>query len=170
MTGLALLVALPFAYLLEIAVTPPLAIGGARPALVVAVVVYTALTRRAGWGMAAGLLGGFLIDALSPGPFGSYAAAGVVLGFLVGNLWGAVYRDRWPAQALSLLAGVVVSDVIASVIAHGGRAPDTLADLVVHRSLPSGVYTALVCPPLFALVTRAFRVTIRWDSVSPRSR
>ena len=169
MNGLVIAAALLVASIADIAIVPQLAVHGARPALAIAVVAYAALTRRAGWGMFAGLLGGLLIDALAPGRFGAHAAAGVVLGFLLGNLWGAVYRDRWPAQAVSLLGAVLVTDAAAWLLG-GAHASDDLLGLLLRRSLPSGIYTALVGPVLFAVAVRGLHLRVTWDSAPTRAR
>jgi rod shape-determining protein MreD len=135
---------------------------------VVAIVTYVALTRRAWWGVAVGLLAGLSIDSLAACPFGTHAAAGVATGFLIGNVWSAVYRDRWPAQVACLLVAVLLWDSVAWIVMHGVDA--TLGSYLFHRSLPAALASAILCPPLFALTARVFHVRIRWEHAGQSDR
>jgi rod shape-determining protein MreD len=157
-TVLALLAAL----VLDVGLLPAFVSERWRPSFLLAVVTYVALSRRAVWGVVVGALTGFLIDALSPGRFGAYGTAGIVVGFLLGNLWHVVYRDRWPAQALALVAAVCLTDLVANLV-NGLSDPGDLAGFLVHRSLPVGVSTGLLCPLLFAWLVATLHLRIRWE-------
>lgn len=163
MSGAMIALSVLIAWVLESALGQWLTVRGARPDFVLAVVAYAALTRRGRWGTITGVCAGLLVDILSPAPFGAHAAGGAAVGWVLGNLWRAVYRDRWESQVLSLVAAVLISDVV--VLWVGGSGPDaSVLRILLARSLPSGVYTALLCPPLFALIAHLAHLRIRWDS------
>src|SRR5262245_3100226 len=100
------------AWVLETTLGQWLTIRGARPDLVLAVVAYAALTRRGRWGTITGVCAGLLVDVLSPSSFGAHAAGGAAVGWALGNVWRAVYRDRWESQVLCLAAAELISDAI----------------------------------------------------------
>lgn len=162
MTDRQLLLALALALVLDITVMPLIALGGARPVLWMTVVTYAALTRRAAVGMIIGGLGGLAVDMLAPGPVGAYAAGGIVVGFLAGHVWRAVYRDRLPAQLACVFLAVIFSDVVARLVT-GGAAADGLVAFVVRKSLPAAVATAVIGPALAATVVHTLRWHIRWE-------
>lgn len=163
MSGLMIALSVLIAWVLQSALGQWLTVRGARPDFVLAVVAYTALTRRGRWGTSIGVCAGLLVDILSPSPFGAHAAGGAAAGWVLGNVWRAVYRDRWESQVLCLLAAVLISDAV--VLWFGGGGPDaSIVRILLARSLPSAVYTALLCPPLFALIAQSAHLRIRWDS------
>jgi rod shape-determining protein MreD len=163
MSGLAITLSLLAAWIASSALGQWISVRDVRPDFVLAVVVYASLTRRGRVGVMTGAAGGALVDVLSPAPFGVHAAAGVVVGWAFGNLWRAVYRDRWESQVLSLFAAVLLHDAVVSWVS-GVTDTETVLRAVLARSLPSAAYTALLMPPLFAVVARATHMRIRWDS------
>ncbi len=162
MTDRQIALAVLLATVLDATVMPLCAVAGFRPVLWVTVVSYAALTRRAGVGMTAGLCGGLLVDALSPASFGAHAAGGIVVGFLTGHVWRAVYRDRWPAQAACLFVGVLVCDAVAAWVA-GHASVLSVAGLISRQSLPAAAATALAGPPLAAWLAHVLHWQIRWE-------
>ncbi len=161
MTGALIALSLLAAYLADTALTPPFALGGARPSFLLGVVTYVALTRRAAWGMAIGGLAGLCVDITAPTPFGAHAAGGVVVGYLIGSLWRAVYREHLPAQVLCLVASVCLSDAVASLVA--GAPARALGPRLLRESLPAAAYTAIACPLVVGAVLRLFHLRIRWE-------
>lgn len=156
-----LVIAVLLAAVLDATVMPLCALGPFRPALWLTVVTYAALMRRAGAGMIVGACGGLLVDALSPHPFGAHMAGGIVVGFLTGHVWRAVYRDRLPAQLACVFVGVVTCDVVARAVA--GADSRDLGVFLAQRSLPAAAATALVGPLLASIVVHLLRWNIRWD-------
>ncbi len=162
MSGRQITLALLLAALLDVTVMPLLAAGPARPVLWMTVVTYAALTRRAAVGMTVGALGGLLVDSLAPGPMGAHMAGGIVVGFLGGHVWRAVYRDRLPAQLACVCLAVLVSDLVARLVS-GGAEIGGLVAFVAQRSLPAALATAVIGPLGAALLVRGLHWQIRWE-------
>lgn len=156
--ALALVVPL-LAALLQGSVVPFLALGGARPNLVV--------LAAASWSVAAGareaawwaFWGGVAMDLLSGGPLGGFALASLVPVAAAGAREGGALRPRSTVSAAVLIgvatlgAGVLYLLILALVGNPLGQVPPLLA-AVVGGSLYNGVL-ALVAYPLARRACRA---------------
>jgi len=128
-----------------------LPIAGVKPDLLLALVYYFARFEGAASGTILGFLVGLLEDLTNPAAFGLGALAKCTVGFLTGRYWAGrrMFKANWRAQMLTLFTAVVLHDFIYLLFYTGGH-PLQFLSLLVRVSLPSAVYTALLCPALVA--------------------
>ena len=147
---------------LESTVVAHLDVMGGRPDLVLLVVLAWAIQRGPSEGVAAGILGGFVLDSLSGTPFGIHTALLGVIGFSTSLGEEGLYRGN-----LALFFGVavlatVLSDAALALIlqALGWQAPG-LAQFA-QVTAPSAALNALLMPGSFWLVRRSMRWFRGW--------
>ena len=140
---------------LQTSMVPQLAIGGARPQLVVVWVVCWAVVRGRGEAMSWAIFGGLLLDLMSQAPPGAHLLALTVVAF-VADLGHTVMQGSTAlfAAAAVFAASLAYGIVLVLVLAATGR-PMSLADAVVLNVFPGALYNLVVLVPMF-LVLRGF--------------
>jgi rod shape-determining protein MreD len=128
-------------------------IGGVRPDLLVAFVVYFGWMR----GPVAGTLGGFGIgliqDLDASGPLGLNALAKTVVGFLVAKAGFRVHRSNVAVRFAFFFAAMLVHDLIYYGVATGGD-PGEFVRQMFFRGAPTALYTTTVTLLLLAVAER----------------
>lgn len=130
---------------------------GARPDLMLLIVVLWAIVRGLDEGLVWGFVGGLLIDLLSGGPLGGTSLALVAAAFLAGQPWAR----HLGAQALRLLLMALVAVLayhVIVLIALAWTGHTVLWGLALLRvALPSALLNAILAPflqPLLAWLER----------------
>ena len=157
MTWLLAAVGATVAALLELTVTPHLAVGGARPHLVLVLGVVWAVAAGAESGVAWAFVGGLTLDILGDRPLGSSAFALLLSLGAAGLLALALARVR-PLAPIPLVFGLSFVNSLLLLVVHGAlRAPipdpDTLRTLL-PAVLYDTVLAARIGPVLIAIVDR----------------
>jgi rod shape-determining protein MreD len=122
-----------------------------RPDVLLALVYYFARYEGSVPGMLLGFMVGLLEDVSNPDAFGIGTLAKCTVGFLTGRYWAGrrIFKENWRAQTLTLFAAVVIHDLVYMLFYTGGHPLGFLA-LLGRVTLPTAVYTALVCPAVIA--------------------
>jgi rod shape-determining protein MreD len=158
--GVILLVALA----LQAALVPRIAIGGIRPDLLVAFVVYLGWMR----GPIAGTVGGFCVglyqDLDAAGPLGLNALSKAVTGFLVAKAGFRVHRSNVGVRFVFFLVAMLLHDLVYFGIDTAGDAGALLGQMA-FRTLPAALYTALCVLFLLWVVERLSRRPLLADEV-----
>ncbi|MCK4302942.1 MAG: rod shape-determining protein MreD [Candidatus Eisenbacteria sp.] len=151
--------------LLEATVVPRISIGGIRPDIGFALVIYAGLSG----GMKGGLLVGFVVGLLrgcaDPGWLGleSLLLAGV--GFAAGSTARSVNRGNPLVQTILLALLLLGHDLIRALVITSG-APGRALLYWLRVSPATALYTALLVPGVVALMPRVFLED--WRCHSPR--
>jgi rod shape-determining protein MreD len=126
-------------------------IGGIRPDLLVAFVVYIAWMRGPIAGALVGFTVGILQDLDAPGPLGLNALAKTIVGFVVAKAGFRVHRSNVGVRFAFFFTAMLFHDVIYFAVATYGDLGAFLGEMI-RVALPSALYTALVVLVLLALV------------------
>lgn len=148
--ALLLLVALA----LQSTLAPRIAIGGIRPDLLVAFVVYVGWMRGPVAGTIAGFCVGLFQDLDAAGPLGLNALAKSVTGFLVARAGFRVHRSNVGVRFVFFLLAMLLHDLVYFAVDTGGD-PGALAAQMLFRTLPAALYTTL-CVLLLLRVVEQF--------------
>ncbi len=142
--------------LLQMTVVRVLAVRGARPDLVVALVVVFAMGVRPAGGFAVGATLGLLRDLLSSEPFGLATALLALLGAVVSWQRPASLHGHGLARAaLALVASVVMSAASVGVLAAAGA--NLVAETVAEQMAITAVGSAVLAWLVGAMVWRRSR-------------
>jgi rod shape-determining protein MreD len=151
--GVRDVVALIVVLVLQSTILYRLEIGGIRPDLLVAYVVYFGWMR----GPIAGTLGGFGIglvqDLDAAGPLGLNALAKSVVGFLVAKAGFRVHRSNVGVRFAFFFVALLVHDLIYYAVATGGDAGEFMRQFFL-KAVPTGVYTTIATLILLGVAER----------------
>jgi rod shape-determining protein MreD len=139
--------------LLEGTIVRRMAIGGARPDMRLAHVVYAGLAGGGRGGVTIGLLIGLLRDCADPERFGLEALLMSLVGFAAGSTSPVVNRTHPLVQALLIFALLLGHD-LARALAVTGFAPGEALGLWLRASPATAAYTAIIAPLAAALLPR----------------
>ena len=141
------------AVLVQTTVVRVLSVRGARPDLMVAVLVAFSLGLRRSGGFAVGCLTGLLRDLFSLEPLGLGTGSFAVLGYLVARGRAAPFANRAGTHVVAgLLCSLASSGVSVAALAVAGRAPSL--SVAAGRAVGTGLLTAGACWVLGRLVWR----------------
>jgi rod shape-determining protein MreD len=140
---------------LQTSLVPRLAVGDARPQLVLVWVVCWAVVRGRGEAMSWAIVGGLLLDLLSQLPPGAHLLGLTVVAFIA-DLGHAVMQGSTAlfAGAAVFAASLLYGIVLVLVLAATGH-PLPLADTIVLKVFPGALYNLAVLVPMF-LIQRAY--------------
>jgi rod shape-determining protein MreD len=156
MSKLAIAMAVLLGYAVQASIVPYIAIWGARPDLLLIVLVHAALMRGPTTGVIVGFASGFLLDVASPQTLGANALARSVVGFAVGHVWESVERGSLLAGALAVFGATILHDAIyLAIVALTAR--ESFPSSLLTLALPAAVYTTAVAAPLLMLLGRFVR-------------
>lgn len=158
------------AFLLQTAVVPHLAIGRARPDLILVVVIIFGLTHGSSAGSGAGFGGGLLGDFLTVGNFGLGAVSKTLVGYLSGLVEKAILVESLPLMATAVfVASLIQSIIMAGLLFLLGEIVP-LRSLFYSEILPSAVYTAIIGLFMFRPLSRLIAETVVGDRSVPDGR
>jgi len=126
----------------------------ACPDFLLGMVVLAALTRRPPAGAVAGLVLGALRDFVYGGGLGVEAASLTLIGWSVGSVGKAIYREAAVTQALMMVLGGVAHGVMTYAAATRGDFSG-VGLYVLRAALPSAILTAGVVTVAFHFVPQS---------------
>ena len=150
---LRLLLALYVAIVLQTLLAPSLEILGVRPDFPFLVVLLVAFYEGAAGGALGGFVAGLFVDLNSAQALGITSLANSVVAFGVGSVVDRLIRGSMLTRFLVALVATVLRDQILVFFGDPGGLSGSFR-LFLHSSLPGGIYTALLAPPVMALVER----------------
>ncbi|MCK4548365.1 MAG: rod shape-determining protein MreD [Candidatus Eisenbacteria sp.] len=156
---LKMLVVMLLVVLLHLTVIRRMRIFGIGPDLSILLVVYIGLWRGAIAGTAGGFLMGILQGASCPVHFGSHALAKSIVGFGAGKIGPHVVRESLATQAAIIIGAQVAHDLILLPIVLGDAG--FLPLVLVTRTIPGAVYSALLGCLIFRFVLRPLGLNLR---------
>jgi len=165
--GVAALLLLSLALVLQVSLFPHLAWRGVVPNLALLVVVGAALVRGPQTGAMLGFLAGVLVDLAPPADHvaGRWALALVVVGFLAGRL----RQETRPSASAVLLAVAAASFLGSSVFALSGLVLQDpvvpvaeMMQVILIAVVWDVLLTPLVLPPVMALFRRLEPARVAW--------
>jgi rod shape-determining protein MreD len=137
-------------------------IGGIRPDLLVAYVIYFGWMR----GPIPGTLGGFGIGLLqdldASGPLGLNALAKSVVGFLVAKAGFRVHRSNIAVRFAFFFTAMLVHDVIYYGVATGGDGGEFMKQFFL-RGVPTAAYTTIFTILLLGIAEQVAHVRLLAD-------
>jgi rod shape-determining protein MreD len=131
-----------------------IAIGGIRPDLLVAFVVYIGWMRGPVPGTLVGFLVGLYQDLDAPGPLGLNALSKSIVGFLVAKAGFRVHRSNMGVRFAFFFIAMLLHDVIYFAVATYGDLGSFFRQMFTV-ALPSALYTTLVVLLLLSLAEHA---------------
>jgi rod shape-determining protein MreD len=151
MTRIRVYLVLFAALLLQLGALERIRIFGARPDIVLSVVIFFGLFfgRRAGF--ETGLVAGIMEGLLSAGPLWINAFTAAATGFLAGALSAKLFRESKVAQLVSVLVfttfAMSIGFFIRAVLGESSRL--SFSDYLLSSAIPTALYTAAVAIPLY---------------------
>lgn len=141
---------------------------GARPDLMLLVVLGWAIVRNLDEGLVWGFIGGLIVDLLSGGPLGATPLALLAVAFLAGQPWGQGLGPQIVRLLFVALVGVVVYHLILlTVLAWTGRTV-TWGFSLLRVAGPSALLNVALAPfvqqPLAWLEKKTRREGLRYDA------
>lgn len=137
------------------------AIGGVRPVLIVPLVVCTAMYEGPVGGAAAGIAAGLLWDMFSDRLLGFNALLLLIVGCACGLLVRLLIRNNLLAALLLSAAGLLVTGLADWFFNHVMALQKESLFALVHLTLPRALYSFLLTPLLYGLVTLIARTLRR---------
>lgn len=145
------------AFLLQVAVAPQMAIGGAVPNLVLLAVVSIALTNGASAGAVAGFAGGFAFDLIGSAPVGPAALVLTIIGYAAGSLHANMFAEGWRLPVTVVLLASLFAEVTYALVllVLGAGAP--LGSAFVSIILPTAGYNVVLALLVYPVMARFLR-------------
>lgn len=156
-------VLLLLAFVMESTIAVPLAWTGGRALLVLTTVVYYSMVHGATAGTLYGAGLGFLVDLGVLSAPGLNMLSYAVVGFLVGSVLDALYKDNGWTQAGALFAGALVHSALTFLLVTRLDFQG-LPFYLLRHGLVTGFLTALSGPFLLALIERLIGKDIYFDA------
>ncbi len=144
--------------LLQIMVAPGLSIGHATPNLLLVYALVSSLVLPRPINLFCPFLLGFAFDLLGGGPLGTMAFVLLIVCALVSWIYVRFDNDSLFIPLMALVVGVVLSEVLYGVIIVLCGYPATIADSLIYRSLPCGLYNLALALILFFLLRACLRL------------
>lgn len=146
-----------------------LSIWGAKPDLLLALVVYCSLL----WGPVAGTIMGFTLglmqDAQSHHDLGLNALAKAAVGYAVSHTWEALDKESVYSQmAVVFVAGLLHNIIFLAL--YSGSQLSVFPILMLRVGVTGALYTAVVAPPLVAVLRKLFVFRMDFGARSVRKR
>lgn len=161
--GLPSAVVIVGAVILQVALAPHLAIGGAVPNFLLLVVIGVALIEGPRYGTIAGFAAGLAFDLIGTGPIGPMALVLCVVGFLAGSLQENMFAEGWRLPVTVVLIASFVTEIgywiVLSVAGVGGAFWSTFASVMLPGALYNGVLALLTFPWLARFLRADRRIT-----------
>jgi len=141
------------AVIADSSLAPEIEILGARPDLLVLVVVYGSLALGARPATIAGFVMGLVADSEMPEYLGLHALALGVIAYTCAGVWDRLVKTNVLVQCGVLLVAAMVHDVIYYGVYYRNHL-DMLARFLVRVSVPGAIYTAALGALVFVVAAR----------------
>lgn len=142
---------------LQVALAPNIAIGGAIPDFLLIAVVCAGVLKGPRTGCITGFAAGLLYDLISDCPFGTMTMTLVIVGFVIGYFaWGLLIESFGMTIVLFAVSTVFAEFMNAVLLTVSGKDPSLWQALYLNV-LPSAVYDTLFAVICF-LIMRRFMV------------
>ncbi|MBD3367839.1 MAG: rod shape-determining protein MreD [Candidatus Eisenbacteria bacterium] len=138
------------AVILDSALAPEIEILGARPDLLVLVVVYGSLLVGGRQAIVAGFLMGVASDADIPSYLGLNALALSITGLATFRVWNHLVRASVLVQCAVIFAATLLHDVIY-YLGYYRNHLDMFGRFIIRYSIPGALYTAAIGVVIYAL-------------------
>jgi rod shape-determining protein MreD len=156
--------ALVVAAVLQVGISPHLAIYSVVPNLILLVVVTMALTEGPTAGCVLGFSGGLLLDLLGSGPIGAWALVFCAVGYLSGMLEANLFASGWVLPVTVVLVASLTAEAsyatLLAALGTGGPFWSTLARVVVPGALYNTTLAVLVFPWLARFMRQEPSMTV----------
>jgi rod shape-determining protein MreD len=133
-------------------IIPLMKVGGAKPDLVLLMVISWSLLRGSRDGLGWGFIGGLCLDVLSGGPLGASSIALMVASLLSGQGETNIYKGNLLLPIiLAVLGTLVYCGILLVVLELTGR-PVSLIASISQVILPAAVMNMVAMPFVYALM------------------
>lgn len=149
--------ALFVAAILQVAVAPNIAIGGAVPNFMLLVVVTLALTQGPTAGASAGFAAGLVFDLLSVGPIGPAALVMTIIGYLAGSLSANMFAEGWRLPTTVVLIASISAELAYGAVLAILGAGEPFWSTFVAVMLPTAVYNGVLALLAYPFLARLLR-------------
>lgn len=149
--------ALFVAALLQVAVAPHLAIGGAVPNFMLLVVVTLALVEGPSAGAASGFAAGLVFDLLGTGPIGPFALVLTVIGFLAGSLQANMFAEGWRLPLTVVLVASLSTELSYGLVLAMLDEAAPFGVTFIRVMLPTAAYNAVLALLVYPWLARFLR-------------
>lgn len=149
--------ALFVAAILQVAVAPNIAMGGAVPNFMLLVVVTLALTQGPTAGASAGFAAGLVFDLLSVGPVGPAALVMTVIGYLAGSLSANMFAEGWRLPTTVVLVASISAELAYGAVLAVLGAGEPFWSTFVAVMLPTAVYNGVLALLAYPFLARLLR-------------
>lgn len=146
-----------------------ISVWGAKPDLLLAIVVYLSLSKGPVVGTVAGFLLGVLQDAQSHHGLGLNAASKAVIGYAASHTWEGLDKESTYTQMAVILVAGLLHNLIFFVL-YSGPNVDMIPGLMLKVGLTGALYTALAAPLALAVMQRLFGFRMEISAASKRQR
>ncbi len=119
---------------------------GARPDLMLLVVLIWALVRGAEEGLVWGFIGGFIIDMFSGGPMGATMMALVVAALLTGQPWAEGISSAVARLLLVTFVAVIAYHLMLLIVMAWTGFPVDFGRALLQVAAPSALFNAVLAP------------------------
>ncbi len=146
-----------------------LSIGGVRPDLLLAIVVYLSLIRGPVVGIAAGFIVGLLQDAQSHHELGINALSKALAGYAASYTWEGLDKESVYTQVIVVFGAGVLHNIVFFLL-YSGSQLTAAPGLLLRIGIPSALYTAVVAPLLVAALGWLFGFRMDLGAATIRKR
>jgi rod shape-determining protein MreD len=126
-----------------------LTIVGAKPDLILLVVVFLGLFKGSTGGAMAGFCGGLIYDLMSSSLLGLNALSLTLVGFLVGLIHGKVYGENIVLQVVLAFAATLMSNILFFLLSAIFHLASPLGHGLGRIILPAALYNICLVLPIF---------------------
>lgn len=141
---------------IQSSVFPFIEIFHVKPDSLLCLVVSFAILGGNPTGILVGFLGGLLQDILFGNNIGLYTLQYMIVGVLIGTLFGKLYVGKFFVPILLLMAGSVVKQIIMLVYTFFTRSGIPFNKAFFEIIIPEAIYTLILMPLIFKYVKKLY--------------
>lgn len=144
-------------FIVQSALLPFIEIYGVRPDSLMVLVVSFALLTGNPTSVVVGLCGGLLQDILFGQNIGFYALQYMLIGYLVGLVYGKVFTGKVLIPVFFVSVAIVFRGLFVFLWMYFSGTTVSLQWLFIRTILPELAYTAIITPIIYYYMNRIFR-------------
>lgn len=155
MRPINLYVAVPLlvgAAIVQSTLVPHISFVGAKPNLVLLVVISWSLFTGAKEGIVWGFIGGFFLDLLSGSPFGLSTLAMLLVSYLTGLQARNIFRSNITLPLATIFFATIMYDVVFLILLRLTGRPVAWGDSLIWITLPATLLNTLLMPLVYGLM------------------